>query len=81
MTKHKYPIEEIYKSIGENENLRKDIDDFRKKYFDDHDSFAQWWYDPHNKGLGKSPDEFCKEGRQKDLEKMLMDILHAAHGG
>lgn len=79
MPENKYSLEEVYKSIGKNERLRELIDHFREDV--DQDSFVEWWYDSNNKGLGKSPDEVCKEGKQKELEKMLMDILTAAQGG
>lgn len=79
----KYSLEVVYKSIGENENLRKATDFIKSKYFLNDESFCHWWYDS-NKGLGgKSPDDLCNEGEKgkKHLEKILMDVLHAAQGG
>ena len=57
------------------------VDQLKESYSPNNDTFFQWWYDS-NKGLaGKSPDELCKEGKQNELEKKLMDIFTAAHGG
>ncbi len=82
MTEKNYSIHDVYESIGENENLRKFIDLLKgERYLGNEENLLKWWYDPNNKGLGKSPDEICKEGKQKELEKILMDILHAAQGG
>ena len=64
MAEKNYSIQDVYKSIGENE-----------------ENLLEWWYDSNNKALGKSPDDFCKEGKQKQLERILMDVLTAAHGG
>ena len=47
------------------------IDIIREGYFPDTDSFVQWWYDSNNQGLGKSPYEVCKEGKQEELESIL----------
>ena len=81
MPEENYALEEVYKSIGESEKLRKVADIIKEGYFQDNESFVRWWYDS-NKGLNdKSPDELCKEGKQNKLESILMDALLGAHGG
>ena len=83
MSEKKYSLEAVYKSIGENENLREVVDGIKEGYSQNDESFFHWWYDS-NKGLGgKSPDDLCNEGEKgkKYLEKILMDMLTAAHGG
>ena len=79
----KYSLEVVYKSIGENENLRKVTDYIKGKYFLNDESFCHWWYDQNKRLEGKSPDDLCNEGEKgkKYLETILMDILTAAHGG
>jgi len=82
MAEKNYSIHDVYESIGENENLRNVLDHFKDNRFGNEKDFFEWWYESSNEGLGyKSPDELCKEGKQKRLETMLMDIIHAAHGG
>jgi len=82
MTEKGHSIHDVYQSIGENENVRKMVDCLKgERYLGNEKNLLKWWYDPDNKGLGKSPDELCKEGKQKELEKILMDIFTAAHGG
>jgi len=82
MTEKDYSIHDVYESIGENENLRKCVDTLKGEcYLGSEENLLVWWYDHNNKGFGKSPDELCKEGKQKRLETVLMDIIHAAHGG
>ncbi|GEM_PF-6412101 len=81
MPEEKYSIEDIYKVTGEDSNLRKLLDAFRDSYFPKDDrSFIQWWY-TSNEGLGKSPDELCKEGKQNELENILMTVFVGPHGG
>lgn len=76
-----YSIEEIYEVAREGSHLCKVLDTLRHHYFPEDDpSFIQWWYD-HNGRLGQSPDQLCKEGKEEELEKILMDILTAAQGG
>jgi len=82
MTDKNYSINDVYKSIGENENLKKLVDGLKEEHWlGNEENVVIWWYDSNNKAFGKSPDELCKEGKQQKLETMLMDILHAAHGG
>jgi len=80
MPKNTYSMEDVYKTAGE--PLRKFIDVLKGDgYFGDENDFLKWWYDPNNKGLGKSPDEVCKEGKQKELEAILMTVFVGPHGG
>lgn len=73
-------INRIYQTAGE--SLSKVLEVFYcSSFFPDEKHFVQWWYESDNKKFGKSPDELCKEGRQYELEKTLMDIITAAHGG
>jgi len=83
MTEKNYSIHDVYKSIGENENLKKCVDSLKgERFLGNEENLLEWWYDHNIKGLGgKSPDEACKEGKQNELERMLMDIITAAHGG
>ncbi|MEK6853309.1 MAG: hypothetical protein AABX64_01370 [Nanoarchaeota archaeon] len=75
-----YSLKEIYKSAGESERLRKALDLLRER-FTDNFSFVQWWYET-NKGLKySSPDQLCKEGKQAELESILIDTLIGAQGG
>ena len=79
-----YSLKEIYRSAGENENLRKCLDLLRETHFSDNSSFIQWWYDQNGslaKRRGRSPDQFCKEGKQSELECKLMDALLGSGGG
>ncbi|HLD39738.1 MAG TPA: hypothetical protein VJB13_01210 [Candidatus Nanoarchaeia archaeon] len=82
MTEKDYSIHDVYQSIGENENLKKVVDLLKEEgYLGNEENVLKWWYDSNNKRLGKSPDEVCKEGRQKELEAILTDALIGAQGG
>ncbi|MDP3698791.1 MAG: hypothetical protein Q8R47_04335 [Nanoarchaeota archaeon] len=74
-------IHDVYKSIGENEDLRKVVDIIKEGYFPHESEFIEWWY-THNKTLCNSPDGLCHEGEKekKHLETILMDILNPSHG-
>ena len=49
-----YSMENVYRSIGENKNLRKVVDGIREVYSASEGEFFMWWYDSKNKGLGIS---------------------------
>ena len=75
-------METIYQVAGE--SLSKVLDlTIDCYYYLNKEEFIHWWYNPNNKGLGKSPDELCKEGEsgRKRLENILMDIFMGNGGG
>ena len=61
-------LEEVYKVAGD--SLSKVLD----AYFPDKKELANWFYNPNNKRLGNSPHDFCKEGKQGQLESLLIDL-------
>ena len=80
MPEKKYYIEEIYKVAAEGSILPKLLDGLREgKYVKDDNSFVEWWY-TNNKELGKSPDDFCKEGKQEELESLIMGVFMNSFG-
>ncbi len=62
-------LEEVYNIAGP--SLSKVLDAYWQK---DKDLLVQWFYDSNNKGLGKSPANFCKEEGSYKLECILMDL-------
>ncbi|MBU0470337.1 MAG: hypothetical protein KKA62_02755 [Nanoarchaeota archaeon] len=60
-------IDDVYQTAGT--DLSKVLD----AYFPNKEDLVRWFYD-FNKRLGKSPYEFCEEGKQYELEGILMDL-------
>lgn len=63
-------LEEVYRIAGP--SLSKVLDAYCPK---DKDLLVKWFYDSNNKGLGKSPADFCKEEGSYKLECILMDLV------
>jgi len=72
---YKHCLEDVYKVAGE--SLSKVLD----AYFpEDKDQLVHWFYDPNNKALDKSPHDFCKEGKQDELENILISLAQGNIG-
>ena len=69
MDNQKQTLQEVYKIAGE--NLSKVLDAYFPK---DKEELVNWFYDPNNEALGKSPHDFCKEGNGYRLECILIDL-------
>lgn len=74
MVDKQYTWQDVYNTAGE--NLAKKL----LALNEDRDSLIKWFYEPNKALKGKSPNEFCLEGKNKELEKKVMDILTAAQG-
>ncbi|MEK6905749.1 MAG: hypothetical protein AABX24_05090 [Nanoarchaeota archaeon] len=68
-------LEEVYNIAGS--SLSKVLDAYCPK---DKDLLVKWFYDSNNKGLGKSPADFCKEEGSYKLECILMDLAYGNLG-
>lgn len=68
-------LPEVYKVAGE--SLSKVLDAYFPKNKDD---LVKWFYDSDNKRLGKSPHDFCKEGKQGELESVLISLAQGNIG-
>jgi len=68
-------LQEVYKIAGKNTSKILDA------YFpNDKDELVNWFYDSNNKRLGKSPHDFCKEGKQDELESILICLAQGNIG-
>jgi len=64
-------LQEAYKSAGENTSKVLDA------YFPNKDELVNWFYDS---SLGKSPRDLCKEGKQDELESILICLAQGNIG-
>ncbi len=67
-------LEEVYKIAGG--ELSKVLD----VYFPKEEERVNWFYSS-NKRLGKSPHDFCKEGKQGELVDILICLAQGNIGG
>jgi len=72
----KYTIEDVYKVAGEDltEKMLALLDNNKE-------DLVTLFYEPNRALKGKSPYNFCLEGKHDELDRILMDILTAAQGG
>ena len=68
-------LEEVYKLAGP--DLRKTLDAYFPK---DKDKLVDFMHAPYER-LGKSPYEFCKDGKQAELNSILISLAQGNLGG
>ena len=71
----KYTVDNIYEIAG------KELTTAMLAVIGTEEDLIKWFYEPNKFYKNKSPYELCIEGEISRLEKTIMDILTAAHGG
>lgn len=67
-------LDELHLAAGD--GLSKLLDAYLgAHFFENKEELIEWFYDPNNEVLGKSPYDFCREGRQYELECQLMGLI------
>jgi len=75
MVEYQHTLKDVYKIAG------KDLTDKMLAVATKKDNLVKWFYKPNKFLKNKSPYEICREGKQSELEKAIMDVLTAAQGG
>jgi len=75
MAENKQTIEDVCSIAGDR------IVDLLKAMVHNEDKIVDWFYKPNKYFLDKSPYEICKEGKQFQIEKALMDVITGNCGG
>ena len=75
MTNNEYLIIDVYFAAG------KSLSKLMKTYFrDDDQALIDWFYEPRDSFGGRSPNEICEEGKQSDLEDLLLCMALGGSG-
>ena len=70
----KYTLDDLYIVLGE------DLTD-KMVAVVGKENVAEWFYQPNKVFKDKSPNDLWVEGDSRELERVLTDIITAAHGG
>lgn len=69
-------IDDVYEAAGK--SLSKVLE---YTFYEDKEGLVDWFYNSRNQITNETPYEICQDGREQELEDILLHIASGAGGG